>query len=103
MSRRILIASALAGTLAIGLAAAPAASGGNVGWSVSIGAPGVVVNAGAPAYGYWGPAYRPYYPRYRPVYVAPPVVYPAPVYYAPPYRVVAPRPYYGPYYRPYRY
>ena len=110
MSRRILLASALAGTLAVGLAAAPAASAGNVGWSVSIGAPGVVVNAGAPAYGYWGPGYRPYYrpyyPRYRPVYVPPPVVYPAPVYYAP-YRpvVVAPRPYYGPgpYYRPYRY
>jgi hypothetical protein len=111
MNRRILLATALAGTLALGAAVAPAASASNVAWSVSIGGPGVAVSAGAP--GYWGPGYRPYYngyrPYYRPAYVAPPVyAYPAPVYYTP-YAyarpvVVAPRPVYrSPYYAPYRY
>jgi hypothetical protein len=117
MLHRTLLASAAIGALALGLAAAPTASAGNVAWSVSIGVPGLAVTAGAP--GWYGPAYRPYpyyRPRYRPVFVAsPPVVVAAPVVYAPyrpvvvaPYRpvVVAPpvivRPrYYGP--APYRY
>jgi hypothetical protein len=104
MIRRILLASALVGTLGAGLALAPAASASNVAWSVSIGGPGYAVGVGAP--GYWGapyrPAYRPYYPAYYPYY-APPVVYPAYApYYRPYYRpvVVAPRPVYrAPYYR----
>ena len=49
MYRRILLASALAGTLALGLAVAPAASARDS-WSVSIGAPGVAISAGSPAY-----------------------------------------------------
>jgi hypothetical protein len=97
MYRRILLASALVGTLALGLAVAPAASARDS-WSVSIGVPGVAVTAGNP---YWGPAYYPHYrPYYRPyyrAYVPPPVYYPAPVYYAP-YRPVVPY-YYGSYYR----
>ena len=96
MYRRILLASALAGTLALGLAAAPAASARDS-WSVSIGVPGVAVTAGN---AYWGPAYPRYRPYYRPyyrAYVPPPVYYPAPVYYAP-YRPVVPY-YYGSYYR----
>jgi len=103
MFRRILLATALVGTLGASLGAAPAASAGNVAWSVSVGGPGYVVSAGAPAY--WGPTYRPYYPAYRPYYVAPPV-YVTPVVYAPyrpyyyaPRVIVAPRPVYrGPYY-----
>jgi len=103
MSRRILLATAVAGTLAAGMAVAPAASAGNVAWGVTIGAPGVAISAGTPYYGY-RPYYRPYYrPAYRPVYVAPPV-YAAPVAYSYPYAytypapvVVAPRPYYGGY------
>ena len=94
---------ALVGTLLVGAAAtfAPVASAGNVGWSVSVGVPGLAITAGEPAY--YGAPYRPYYrPYYRPVVVAPPVVY-AP-YYAPvaapvyrPYRYYAPRPVvYGP-------
>ena len=98
MFRRILLASALAGTLAVGLAVAPAASARDS-WSVSIGVPGVAISAGSPVY--YGPYYRPYHyhyhyrPHWRPVYVPPPVVYaPAPVY----------RPYvYGPVYYGYRY
>jgi len=58
MLRKILLATALVGTLGAGLAVAPAASAGNVGWSVSIGGPGYAVSAGAP---YRGPYYRPYY------------------------------------------
>ena len=79
MYRRILLASAVAGTLAAGLAIAPAASARDS-WSVSIGAPGFAVSAGSPVY--YGPYYRPYYyrPHWRPVYVPPPVYYPAPVY-----------------------
>ena len=107
MFRKILLATALVGTVGAGLAAAPAASAGNVAWSVSVGGPGYAVSAGAPAY--WGPTYQPYYSGYRPYYVAPPV-YAAPVVYAPyrpyyyaPRVVVAPRPVYrGPYYG-YRY
>ena len=49
MYRRILLASALAGTLAVGLAVAPAASARDS-WSVSIGAPGFAVSAGSPVY-----------------------------------------------------
>ncbi len=92
MYRRILLASALAGTLALGLAVAPAASARDS-WSVSIGAPGFAISAGSPVY-YGHRYYRPYYrPYWRPVYVPPPVVYPAPVY----------RPYaYGPVYYGYR-
>ncbi len=101
MLRKILLATALVGALGAGLAVAPAASAGNVGWSVSIGGPGYAVSAGAP---YWGPYYRPYYPAYSPYYVPP--VYAAPVVYAPyrpyyyaPRVVVASRPvYHGPYY-----
>ncbi|HEY3177870.1 MAG TPA: hypothetical protein VGL25_03215 [Casimicrobiaceae bacterium] len=96
MFRRILLASALAGTLAVGLAAAPAASAHDS-WSVSIGVPGVAISAGSPVY--YSPYYRPYYrPYHRSYYAPPPVVYyyPAPVY----------RPYayaYGPGYYGYRY
>lgn len=100
MLRRILFTAGLVGTLAAGLAVAPAASASNVGWSVSIGAPGFAISAGEPYYGrgYYRPYsyYRPYpyyRPHWRPAYVAPRVVYPAPVYYpAPAY--VAPGPYY---------
>ena len=97
MYRRILLASALAGTLAVGLAVAPAASANNS-WSVSIGAPGFAV--GYSNYGHYGRSY---------VYAAPPVVYGPPVaYYGDPYagypavygpRVVYARPYV--YHRPY--
>ena len=107
--RNALIASTVA-ILATGAMFAPAASaGGNVAWSVSIGAPGFGIVAGQPAVGagYYGapyvPAYRPYYrPAYRPVVVAPPVILrPAPIVYRPvvvPARryVVAPTPYYAP-------
>ncbi len=98
-------------TLLVGAAAAfaPAASASNVGWSVSVGAPGIAITAGEPAY--YGAPYRPYYrPWYRPVVVAPPVVYapyyapvPAPVYR--PHRHYAPRPvvYGPPVVSPYRY
>ena len=95
MFRRIVLASALAGTLAVGLAVAPAASARDS-WSVSIGVPGVAISAGSPYY--YGPYYRPYHrPYYRSYYYAPPpVVYrPVPVY----------RPYaygYGPAYYGYR-
>jgi len=89
MIRRILVASSLAGTVALGLAVAPTASANNVAWSVSIGGPGYVVSAGQPAY--WGP--RPYY-GYRPAYVAPPVYYPAPVVYPASVVYSYPRPYY---------
>ena len=99
MFRRILVATAVAGTLVAGLAIAPAASARDVAWSVSIGAPGVAVTAGAP--GYWGPYYRPYpyYPPYwRSAYVSPPVYYAPRVVYASPYVVARPAyRYYGPY------
>jgi hypothetical protein len=103
------VVPAVLGTLLVGAAAAfaPAASAGNVGWSVSVGVPGVAISAGEPVY--YGAPYRPYYrPYYAPVVVAPPVVYSS--YYAPvpvyaPYRYWAPRPVvyaprvYAPYYR----
>ncbi len=101
---------ALLGTLAVGAAAAfaPAASANNVGWSVSVGVPGIAITAGEPAY--YGAPYRPYYrPYYRPVVVAPPVVYAPYAYYPPapvyrPYRYYAPRPVvYGPPVVPHRY
>jgi hypothetical protein len=103
---RTRIVTAAAGITLIGAAAlfsSVASAGNNVGWSVSIGAPGFAVSAGQPAYGrgfvgpaYYGAPYRPYYrpyyqPYYRPVVVAPPVVYRP--YYAP---VVAPYPVYAP-------
>ena len=83
MSKRILLGTALAGTLAAGLAVAPMASANSTSWSVSIGGPGYAVSAGSPVY--YGPYYRPYYrPHWRPVYVPPPaVVYAPPVYYRP--------------------
>ncbi len=114
MIRRIAIAAALvSATLA-----APVALAGNVGWSVTLGAPGFGVAVGQPAYGsspafgltlgapyyggtygYWAlpaaaypvysPVYAPY--RYRPYY--PGVVYRGPVVYAPRPVVHAPRPY----------
>jgi outer membrane scaffolding protein for murein synthesis (MipA/OmpV family) len=95
MFRRILLASALAATLALGLAVAPAASARDS-WSVSIGVPGVAVTAGSPYY--YGPHYRPYYrPYYRSYYAPPPVVYrPVPVYRSYAYG-------YGPGYYGYRY
>jgi hypothetical protein len=95
---------AAAGTALVGAAVmfSTAASAGNVAWSVSVGAPGIAVTAGQPAY-YGAPYYRPYY---HPYYAPAPVVYrpyhrpyrvyaPAPVVYAPPV-VVAPVPYYAP-------
>lgn len=97
-STRIL--NAAIGTLLVATAAAfaPAASAnGNVGWSVSIGVPGLAVTAGQPAFGPWFGA--PFRPVGRSVVVAPPVVYrpwltPVPV--VVPYRVYAPRPaFYG--------
>ncbi len=115
MKHRKIFATAAA-SAAIGAAAllAPAASAGNVGWSVSIGGSGFGIVAGEPAYrgGHhyhsryrapYRPYYRPHYrPYYRPVVVAPPVVYaPRPIVYAPapivyPYRgyVPAPNPWY---------
>ena len=103
MSHRKLFAAAV-GTALIGatLLAAPVASAGNVGWSVSIGGPGYAVTAGEPFYGSpYRPYYRPYYQRYyQPVVVEPPVYFAPPVVYRPyyrPYRVYAPAP---AYYRP---
>jgi hypothetical protein len=54
MSRRLILAAALAATAAIGVVIAPAASAGNVAWSVSIGGPGFAVSAGQPG---WGPGF----------------------------------------------
>ncbi len=98
---------AVLGTLLVGAAAAfaPAASANNVGWSVSVGVPGLAITAGEPTF--YGAPYRPHYrPWYRPVVVAPPAVYapvPAPIYR--PYRHYAPRPvvYVAPVVSPYRY
>jgi hypothetical protein len=95
------------------LAAAPA-SAGNVAWSVSVGGPGFVVSAGAPAFrgGHWGygrvgygrpfvpaarPFFRPFYPA--PIVVPAPVLFPAPVVYPVPAfgprRVAVPAPVWG--------
>ena len=100
--KRTRILTAAIGTTLIGAAAlfsSVASAGNNVGWSVSIGAPGFAVSAGQPAYGRgyygYGAPYRPYYrPYYRPVVVAPPVVYSP--YYAPYPAYVPYRPYYAP-------
>ena len=91
MVRRIVIATALAFVAAA--LAAPAAMAGNVGWSVSLGAPGFGVTFGqpgwagwsymparpwvAPVRAYWGPS-APVVVRPRPVFVARSVVIPAP-------------------------
>ncbi len=103
--KRILVSTL--GTLCIGSAALfanAATAGGNVGWSVSIGGPGFVVNAGQPAFAGpvgvapWRPVGRPHFrpvvvprpvyvrPRFAPVFVPPPVRFyaPARVVYAPP-------------------
>lgn len=92
------VVPAIVATLLVGTATAfaPAASAGNVGWSVSVGVPGLAVTAGEPVY--YGAPYRPYYrPFARPVVVAAPVVVAPPVVYAP-YRYLAPAPVV---YRPY--
>ena len=89
MNRTKMLVAAL-GTAAVGAAtmfSTAASAGGNVAWSVSVGAPGFAVSAGQPAY--YGAPYRPYY---RPHYYRP-----APVAYRPyyaPYRAYAPRPVY---------
>ena len=54
MSRHPALAAAVAIATAIGFAYAPAASAGNVAWSVSIGGPGFAVSAGQPG---WGPGF----------------------------------------------
>jgi hypothetical protein len=85
------------------LAAAPVALAGNVGWSVSFGAPGVGFRYVQPAHGHgWGAtrvfvppyAYAQAYVPYRPGFVpyAPRVVYRPPVAYPVAYRAA-----YGPY------
>jgi hypothetical protein len=93
------VGTALVGATALFSTAASA--GGNVGWSVSIGAPGFAVSAGQPFYGApYRPYYKPYYyrpapvyrPHYRPYYYPP-----RPVVYAPRPVVVAPAPYYPAY------
>ena len=106
MNHRKIFAAAAASAL-IGATAlfAPAASAGDVAWSVSFGGPGFGITAGEPAYrGYQGggyrapyrPYYRPYRPHYRPIVVAPPVVYaPRPIVYAPYYRGYTPAPVYS--------
>lgn len=103
MLSRLSLAGAV-GTALIAAAAAfaPAAhANGNVGFSVSIGAPGFAATVGNVPYAGFG--YAPYYrPYWRPVVVPAPVVYP-PVVYAAPYvvrPVVVARPvYHRPYYR----
>lgn len=107
MLRRISLAGAV-GTALIAAAAgfAPAAhANSNVGFSVSIGAPGFAATVGnAPYAGFgYGPFYGPFYgPYWRPAVVPVPVVYP-PVVYAAPFvvrPVVVSRPVYRrPYYR----
>ena len=104
MNRTRILTAAVGAALigAVALFSSAASAGNNVGWSVSIGAPGFAISAGQPVYGrgfagpaYYGAPYRPYYrPYYRPVVVAPPVVYSP--YYAPYPAYVAPRPYYAP-------
>ena len=105
MIRRIFVATALA---AATLAAPAAFAGNNVGWSVSLGAPGVGVTVGQPAYGYGGTAVgvavgAPLY-GWNSYWGPPAVAYPAyPAY--PAYRAVyAPHPHhYRPYYAPVTY
>ena len=100
MVRRFALASFAAAALVASAAFAPPASAGNVAWSVTLGAPGVAVSAGAPGYGTWGgPYYRPAapIPYAASIAIAPPVAYP----YGPYAAVV--RPYYYPRYRPYVY
>ena len=95
MVRRLALAGFAAAALVAGAAFAPPASAGNVAWSVTLGAPGIAVSAGAPAYG-WG---APYYGAVAPVpYAGAPAVYP----YAVPYVGAVVRPYH-PHYRPYVY
>jgi len=80
------LATAAAVTLAVGLLAATGASASGVAWSVSIGAPGVAVNVGAP--GHWGHGY----PVYRGAGWVRPWVRPAvaaPLWLPPPYPVAA--------------
>ena len=106
MRRKLYLATLTAAALAAGSLIAPPASANNVGWSVSVGVPGVAVTAGAPYYygypyrvygpAYYGPYHRHYYRPYRAY--APAVVYPAPVVTYPPVVTYAPPPY-----RVYRY
>jgi hypothetical protein len=100
MVRRFALAGFAAAALVACAAFAPAATAGNVAWSVTLGAPGVAVSAGAPGYGAWGgPYYGPAAPiRYAAsIAIVPPVAYPHG-----PYVAVA-RPYLYPRYRPYVY
>ena len=97
MVQRLALAGFTTTALVASAAFAPSASAGNVAWSVTLGAPGFAVSAGAPDYG-------PYYPPVAPVpyagaVLAPPVDYP----YAVPYVGAVVRPYYYPHYRPYAY
>ena len=74
MNRRLLAAAVLGPALFAAAVCAPAASAGNVAWSVSVGVPGFAVTAGGP--GYYGVPYRPYYRAWsRPVLVPPPALY----------------------------
>ena len=104
MIKRSKMLVAAVGTALVGAAAlfsTAASAGGDVGWSVSIGAPGLAVSAGQP---YYGAPYRPYY---KPHYYRPAPVYrshyrpyyhsPRPVVYAPRPVVVSPAPYYPSY------
>jgi hypothetical protein len=96
MLRRKAVIAALGATLAAGgMAVAPAAHAGHVGFNLSFSGPGYGVTVGnAPVY-YGRPYYYQHHHRYyrpyvpAPVYVAPPVVYRAPV-------IVAPAPVYYP-------
>lgn len=74
MLRRIALVTAAAAVHVAGAAFAPAASAGNVAWSVSIGGPGYAIGVGHPGcrggyrHGYYQPWYRPI--------VSVPIVYP---------------------------
>jgi len=103
--KRTRIFAATVATVLIGagaLSSSVASASNNVGWSVSIGAPGFAVTAGQPAFGpgyatpaYYGAPFRPYFrPHLRRVVVAPPIVYNpwyAPVVSAVPFPAYAPR------------
>lgn len=92
MNRRLLAAAVLGPALFAAAVFAPAASAGNVAWSVAVGVPGFAVTAGRP--GFYGAPYRPYYRSwYRPVLLPPPVVWaPAPMTYFGPAPVLVARP-----------
>jgi hypothetical protein len=94
--RRLTTLACTAAVACAGAFAALPAQAGNVGWSVSIGAPGFAIAAGEP-WGGWG--YRPYRYGYAPYYRPWVSTYvPAPVVYVPPVHIYRP---YAPVYRPY--